>query len=180
MLKRRFALWAAFALVGLFALAGGLYYGHQALLPDRERAGGADAAPLWALALPDLRGTNQALEQWKGKVLIVNFWATWCAPCREEMPEFVKAQREFGARGLQFVGIAADEGDKVRQFADEIGLNYPALLGGYGAIELSRTLGNRVGALPFTVIVDRAGRIVYTQLGPMKKAQMDSFIAQLL
>ena len=67
-----------------------------------------------------------------------------------------------------------------RQFATDIGLNYPALLGGYGAIELSKTLGNRLGALPFTVIVDRAGRIVHTQLGPIKKERLNDFIGQLL
>jgi thiol-disulfide isomerase/thioredoxin len=177
---RRLYLWAAFALVGAAALAGGLYYGRQAFVPDRTSSALSDATPLMALALPDLNGTDQRLEQWKGKVLFVNFWATWCAPCREEMPEFIKAQREFGARGLQFVGIAVDDADKVRQFAAEIGLNYPALLGGYGAIELSRTLGNRVGALPFTIIIDRAGRVVHTQLGPMKMEQLNGFIAQLV
>jgi peroxiredoxin len=96
------------------------------------------------------------------------------------MPQFVKAQREYGGKGLQFVGIAIDQPDKVQQFASEIGLNYPALIGGYGAIELSKTLGNRLGALPFTVIVDRAGRIVHTQLGPVKDVQLRSFISQLL
>ena len=177
---RRLGLWAAFALLGVIALAGGLYYGRQTFVQERESSELRDGAPLQALALPDLSGREQALGQWKGKVVFVNFWATWCAPCREEMPEFIRAQREFGARGLQFVGIAVDEADKVRQFAAEIGLNYPALLGGYGAIELSKTLGNRVGALPFTVVVDRAGRIVHTHLGPMKKEQLEAFIAQLL
>ena len=179
MTLRRIVLLGAFALTGLAALAGGLYYGRQAFMPGQGQAAG-DAAALLAVSLPDLGGTNQPLGQWKGKLLIVNFWATWCAPCREEMPEFVNAQREFGPRGLQFVGIAVDEADKVRPFAADIGLNYPALLGGYGAIELSKTLGNRVGALPFTVIIDRAGRIVYTQLGPMKKERLDDFIRQLL
>jgi thiol-disulfide isomerase/thioredoxin len=104
------------------------------------------------VSLPDLDGKEQALGQWKGKVLIVNFWATWCVPCREEMPEFVKLQKEFGDRGVQFVGIAVDDPAKVRQFAAELGLNYPALIGGYGAIELSKSLGNRVGALPYTLV----------------------------
>jgi thiol-disulfide isomerase/thioredoxin len=94
-------------------------------------------------------------------VLVVNFWATWCAPCREEMPEFIRAQGEWGGRGLQFVGIAVDQADKVRQFAGEIGLNYPALIGGYGAMELSKSLGNQLMALPFTVIIGRDGTVAH-------------------
>ena len=93
---------------------------------------------------------------------------------------FVRLQRDRGAKGLQFVGIAVDQVDKVRQFADEIGLNYPALIGGYGAMELSKTLGNSLMALPFTVVVDREGRIAHTQLGPLKEAQLDAIADQLL
>jgi peroxiredoxin len=96
------------------------------------------------------------------------------------MPEFVKVQQELGPRGLQFVGIAIDDVPKVEAFAAELGLNYPVLIGGYGAIELSRTFGNRLGALPFTIIVDRAGRISHTQLGPIKDAQLRTIISQLL
>jgi peroxiredoxin len=96
------------------------------------------------------------------------------------MPEFVTAQRELGGRGLQFVGIAIDQPDKVQEFAAEIGLNYPALIGGYGAIELSKTLGNRVGALPFTIIVDRSGRVAHTQLGPLRDSTLRSIVGQLL
>jgi thiol-disulfide isomerase/thioredoxin len=136
-----------------------------------------DASTLLAIALPDVDGVSQPLVQWRGKLLIVNFWATWCAPCREEMPMFVKAQREHAGRGLQFVGIAIDEPAKVRQFARELDLNYPSLVGGYGAMELSKTLGNSVMALPFTVVVDRAGRIVHTQLGPLKPAVLDRLVA---
>jgi peroxiredoxin len=139
-----------------------------------------DAGTLLALALPDANGKDTPLAQWRGKLLVVNFWATWCTPCREEMPRFVELQDRYGARGLQFVGVAIDQADKVRAFADEIHLNYPSLIGGYGAIELSRTLGNGLGALPFTVVVDRSGAIVHTQLGPVKDAQLRSMIDQLL
>ena len=96
------------------------------------------------------------------------------------MPEFVKAQSELGDRGVQFVGIAVDQPDKVDAFAAELHLNYPALIGGFGAIELSKVMGNRLGALPFTVIVDRAGRVAHTQLGPMKEPNLRSILAQLL
>jgi len=93
---------------------------------------------------------------------------------------FVKAQREHADAGLQFVGIAVDDAAKARQFAMDIGVNYPNLIGGYGAMELSKALGNTVMALPFTVVVDRNGRIVLTQLGPIKQAQLDQLIKQAL
>ena len=136
-----------------------------------RRADSAAASSLLGLALPDADGKEQRLDQWRGKVIVVNFWATWCAPCREEMPEFVRAQNEFGPKGLQFVGIAVDQADKVRQFATEIGLNYPSLIGGFGAMELSKSLGNSVMALPFSVVVDRQGKVVHTQLGVLKPAE---------
>jgi thiol-disulfide isomerase/thioredoxin len=138
------------------------------------------AEGLLGLTLPDARGVQQPLSQWRGKVLVVNFWATWCEPCRDEMPEFVRLQRELGPRGLQFVGIAVDQADKVAAFARELGLNYPALVGGYDAMELSRTLGNRLVALPFTVVVDRQGRIAHTELGPFKRDQLLAVVTKLL
>jgi thiol-disulfide isomerase/thioredoxin len=139
---------------------------------------GRDASTLLAVSLPDVAGTEQPLAQWKGKLLVVNFWATWCAPCRDEMPMFVEAQKAHGDKGLQFVGIAVDEAPKVRQFAAQIGLNYPALVGGYGAMELSRTLGNSLMALPFTVVVGRDGAVMLTHLGPLKREQLDRLVDQ--
>lgn len=139
-----------------------------------------DGMAVLNLVLPDAQGRQQAVAQWRGKVLVVNFWATWCAPCREEMPRFVAAQARDGARGVQFVGIAVDDPAKVRAFAREVNLNYPALIGGYGAIELSKTLGNDLAALPFTVVVDRRGRVVDTQLGLLEQGKLDALLAKLL
>jgi thiol-disulfide isomerase/thioredoxin len=177
-MTRRLAGWTVVLLVAVAAAGAGVYFGQRALTGGG--APQAEAAALLAIALPDPDGKEQSLGQWKGKVLVVNFWATWCGPCREEMPEFVRAQAELGAKGLQFVGIAVDQPDKVREFAREIGLNYPALIGGYGAMELSKTLGNSVMALPFTVIVDRQGRVAHTQLGALKDAKLRSIVGQLL
>jgi peroxiredoxin len=168
------------AVAAALALAAGIYFGRSTFGIGGTDRGGRDAAALLGVTLPDTSGQEQTLAQWRGKVLVVNFWATWCAPCREEMPEFVRAQAELGGRGLQFVGIAIDSADKVRPFVEEIGLNYPSLIGGYGAMELSKTLGNRLMALPFTVVVDRQGAIVHTQLGPLRDAQLRSIVGQLL
>ncbi len=169
---------AGLAAAGIAALGGGVYYGlHRR---GAVAGGGESASTLLALSLPDTEGKDQSLGQWRGKLLIVNFWATWCVPCREEMPTFVRAQSEFGARGLQFVGVAVDDAVKVKRFATEIDLNYPALVGGYGAMELSRTLGNRLMALPFTVVVARDGTVALTQLGPLKADQLRSIIGKLI
>ena len=167
-------------MIGLVACAAGVWFAGGA--PDWAggRSKGQSAAALLRIILPDAAGHEQALAQWPGKVLVVNFWATWCVPCREEMPEFVRMQKEFGERGLQFVGIAIDDASKVDRFARELGLNYPALIGGYGALELSKTLGNEFGVLPFTVVVDRSGHIAHTQLGPVKEAELRSMLSQLL
>ena len=139
-----------------------------------------DGTAVLNLVLPDAQGHEQALAQWRGKVLVVNFWATWCAPCREEMPQFVAAQARDGAKGVQFVGIAVDDAGKVRDFAKQVNLNYPALIGGYGAIELSKTLGNDLAALPFTVVLDRQGRVAHTELGPLRQAKLDALLGKLL
>jgi thiol-disulfide isomerase/thioredoxin len=128
----------------------------------------------------DLEGRPQTLEQWQGKVVVVNFWATWCAPCREEIPLFVKFQDKYGARGLQFVGIAIDHPDKVRPFAAEFGMNFPILIGGVEAIDLTRSLGNRAGVLPYTVILARDGRLAARETGVTQEAQLEALIAPLL
>jgi thiol-disulfide isomerase/thioredoxin len=175
--KSRAVRWGLVAALAIVALAGGVQVGRHGLgWGDDGRA----AAALLAVELPDPSGTPQRMDQWRGRVLVVNFWATWCVPCREEMPEFIRAQSADGARGLQFVGIAVDQPDKVVRFAREIGLNYPTLVGGLGAMELSRDLGNRLMALPFTIVVDRQGRVAHTQLGPMKPADLHRIVDPLL
>jgi thiol-disulfide isomerase/thioredoxin len=157
--------------VAVAALAAG------ATLFRQRNSRARDGEAVLATVLPDLDGRETPLAQWRGKVLIVNFWATWCAPCREEMPQFVAVQSRDGAKGVQFVGIAVDQVDKVRDYVKEVRINYPVLIGGFGAIELSKALGNELAALPFTVVVDRAGSVIHTQLGPVNAAQLDGWLA---
>ena len=127
----------------------------------------------------DVKGGTQSLEQWRGQVLVVNYWATWCAPCREEIPGFVRLQERYGSRGLQFVGIAIDQPDKVAEFASEFRINYPLLLGGLETIELLRQAGNRAGVLPYTLVIDRKGNIVRREPGGLKEARLESLLLPL-
>jgi thiol-disulfide isomerase/thioredoxin len=173
--RRRWFAPLVFGVAALMAALGGAaaFWWLYAPVPGHD-------VPVLSLSLPDVDGRNQALEQFRGKVVVVNFWATWCAPCREEIPDFIRLQDEWGAQGLQFVGIAIDEPEKVRQFSAEFAVNYPMLIGGYGAIELSRALGNKLGALPFTTVIDREGRVVHVRLGAIKPEQLRSISRRLL
>jgi thiol-disulfide isomerase/thioredoxin len=166
-----------FVVVAVSALAAGywLYPWNRGVTPDT-----GNVAELMAATLPDMDGKSQALAQWRGKVMVVNFWATWCPPCLEEIPEFVRMQEKFGHRGLQFVGIAIDNADKVREFAAKFRMNYPVLVGEMEAIELVRKVGNERGGLPFTVIMDRKGRLIGTELGGLNEQKLTALIEPAL
>ena len=138
----------------------------------------ADA--LFNASFKDMSGQTQPLAQWRGKVVIVNFWATWCPPCRTEIPAFIKLQDKYGKQGLVFVGIAIDQKDKVQAFADDVGINYPSLLGELDAIELAKVSGNRLSGLPYTAVVNRQGSIVATELGGVTEAKLEPIIKSLL
>lgn len=135
---------------------------------------------VWDGRLVDLAGKAQALRQWQGKVLVLNFWAPWCPPCREEIPDFIRLQQRHGEAGLQFVGVALDDPDKVAAFVDETGINYPILLGGDAGAALSMAAGNRLGGLPFTVVFDRRGGAVATLTGGVTEARLEAIVRPLL
>lgn len=131
-------------------------------------------------SLPDLDGTPRNLQEWKGKVLVVNFWATWCPPCKKEMPTFIEMQKQHSETDLQFIGIAVDDPDMVRDFYDVYSINFPVLVGGTKAIELSSDLGNRFDGLPFTAVFDRTGKLRYIQTGQVTSIHIDRHILPLL
>ncbi|QLI82218.1 TlpA family protein disulfide reductase [Chitinibacter fontanus] len=133
------------------------------------------ADPFWAQSFPDLTGKAQATKQWQGKMLIVNYWATWCGPCRIEMPEMVALQKQYASK-VQFIGIAIDEPSPTSQFVKQIGVNYPILIGSNSAMDLMRSQGNNLGGLPFTVFFDAKGKLVGKHIGKISKAELDAQI----
>lgn len=141
---------------------------------------GSGAADLLASRFADLSGQPRRLVDWRGKALLVNFWATWCAPCREEIPLLDAAQQQFAARGFQVVGIAIDNAANVRQYATSVKMDYPILLADAAAVGLMRSLGNASGGLPFTVLLDRSGRLADRRLGPYSAAELQAAVAVLL
>jgi thiol-disulfide isomerase/thioredoxin len=130
--------------------------------------------------LPDLTGRQIQSSTWAGKVLVLNFWATWCPPCRRELPLFVEVQKRYGATDLQVVGIAIDAKDEVKGYLSQHPVNYPILIGDTQAIELSRQLGDRLEGLPFTVIFDRFGKRMYSQLGEVTHSILQEQLVPLL
>ncbi|QZA81920.1 TlpA family protein disulfide reductase [Deefgea piscis] len=123
-------------------------------------------------SLPDLTGKPQALSQWRGKPLVINYWATWCGPCRQEMPELIELQAKYAGK-VQFIGIAIDDAAAVSAFIKPLKVNYPMLIGGNTAMEMMRGQGNLHGGLPFTVIFDAKGQKIAVELGRIKKERLD-------
>lgn len=136
-------------------------------------------APDFSLPRLDTEGTL-ALASLRGKVVVVNFWATWCPPCRAEMPAFIRMQEKYRNRGVVFVGIALDRRDAVLDFVQSMGVNYPVLIGGIEGAQAARAAGNRSGGLPFTVVLDRQGRTAGMALGGMDERRLESKLTPLL
>ncbi len=160
----------------LVALAAGYYAALWLRAPAVDTAPGATVE----FTLPDLDGRERRLAEWRGRVVVLNFWATWCPPCREEIPLFISLQKRHGARGLQFLGVALDRPEEVRRYAAEIGMNYPTLLSGDNTLELMQRYGNRGGSLPYSVVIDRDGRVVARKLGAYRRVELESILSPLL
>ncbi len=140
-----------------------------------------NAWELKPVRLPDMDGKERALKDWSGKVIMLNFWASWCSPCQYEIPEFVGYQDKYGARGLQVVGIGLDEARKLKNVARTLGINYPVMVIDEAAgADLMREWGNDTGIIPYTVIIDRDGHIRYIHRGRMDAYAFDHFVKPLL
>ena len=162
--------------LAILALGAGIWLAQTRYAPQAPTL---SATALWPLAYPDTQGRPQALSQWRGRVLVLNFWASWCAPCREEIPDFVALRAQYAAKGVEFVGIAVDNSANVAQFMQRQTINYPILIGEGAATNLARQLGNPSGALPYTLVLDRDGNIVFKHLGRLPRARLEAILAKM-
>lgn len=171
----------AIIVAALLVLVVGIYFGTQ---PQGSQQPGAAVSPeavsrFFASRLNDEQGRAQHIDQWRGKILVVNFWAVWCPPCREEIPALNRLQEKYAANGVQFVGIALDSAANVAQFRKLLPINYPSLIAESEGSELSRLLGNHRIALPYTVIFGRNGEFRLNKLGRIDEHELDSVLKSI-
>lgn len=160
------------ALAGAALLAGMMFSAQKQQVITSPPESSVALERLMALKLPDLEGRETSIAAWQGKILVINFWASWCGPCKEEMPAFSRVQESRGGQNVQFVGIAVDSADNVRAFVKEYPVSYPILLGGHTLLERSKELGNKYMGLPYTLVLDSKGRIQARKLGGIKEEEL--------
>ena len=170
-----------YPLVAVAALAAGtaLWMATRPAAPTLASTAAPSIAPAAMFATPfsDTEGRPQSLGQYQGRIVVLNFWATWCAPCREEMPAFTRLQARWASRGVQFVGVSSEEAAKAARFGRDVGVNYPLWVGD-GAGELSRRLGNSAGVLPHSVILDGSGRVLEQKVGPYREQELEAILTE--
>lgn len=170
-----------YGLVALAAALGGfvlarLWSGDAVRLPDAPAPVAASAPRELPEKLPDFTltdrtGKPRSIRSWPGKSMVVNFWATWCAPCRREIPLLKELQAQYAGAGFQVVGVAVDFRDAVIDYAERMGIDYPLLIGEQDGLEAVNAFGVEVVGFPFTVFTDVQGRIVTLHLGELTRAQ---------
>lgn len=160
---RRIALGAGVAAVAAAAGAGLAWW---RVGPQAPQDGALDL--FWQQTFADSTGRPWPMTELRGRALVINYWATWCPPCVEEMPELSGLARELSDKPVQILGIGIDNASNIRNFAEKARFEYPLLIGGVAGNELGRQMGNTGGYLPFTVVVDRAGRVTARILGRFK------------
>jgi thiol-disulfide isomerase/thioredoxin len=158
-------------------LALGIGIAAQRFLPSLEKT---SVTSLPDFNLPDLSGNQHNISEWRGKILVINFWATWCPPCRKEIPEFIALQEHYSVKGVQFVGIALEEQKPVAEYTASAHINYPILIGGDNGVTLAHQLGNSIDAIPYTIVVNQQGQIINRHPGEFSKEQILEIIAPLM
>lgn len=159
-----------FGTVAVMFVLLGVFAGYRQTAQDAPQSSAVNN--LLSQSMPDSNGKPQALAQWKGKALVVNFWATWCNPCVEEMPELSALQPELAPREIHILGIGIDSAQNIAEFSSKYKISYPLFVAGVSGTELSRQFGNTGGGLPFTVLIGRDGKVKKTFLGRLKMKEL--------
>ena len=167
-MRRRTALLAGVAVTGGAAGLGAALW--------RTRSA-SNAPEIWPMQFDTPLGGRLTLGAFRGRPLLLNFWATWCPPCVAELPLLDRFHREQQARGWQVVGLAVDNRDPVLEFLGKRPVGYAIGLAGMGGVELSRVMGNTTGALPFTVAFDAGGAVIERKLGVIQPADLRRWAA---
>ena len=169
----------AYCAIGVLFAVIGAYAGVRHGTANAAGAPAGPVAALFAESMADAGGKTQALSQWKGKPLLVNFWAPWCGPCVQEMPELSALAAEGGHGKLQVIGIGIDSPGNIAEFAGKIKVSYPLYVAGMSGTDLSRQFGNSTGGLPYTVLIGADGKVLKTYTGRLKFAQLRADLAAL-
>lgn len=174
MTRRALVFGAAGVAAAALGVGVALWRGRSVAEPDAAAAGG-DPGDVWSLRFERPEGGELVMADFRGRPLLLNFWATWCPPCVKEMPLLDQFHRKHQAAGWQVVGLAIDAPTPVRQFLARVPVGFPIGLAGLGGTDLSRGLGNPSGALPFTVVFGRDGRVAHRKLGEVTVGELDGW-----
>lgn len=176
-----------YTVIALVFGAAGAYFGLKRVEPvpvavvntPHPTTQATPVTALFAQSMKDAAGKTHALSQWQGKPLVVNFWATWCAPCVQEMPELDQLAVDSAAQGIRVIGIGIDSPSNIAEFGERLKISYPLYVAGMGGTELARDFGNKAGGLPYTVLIGADGQVKKTYLGKLKFEELKADLANL-
>ena len=166
------------AVVAAVVAGGGMVVGEEVHLRDMGVAEAATAvqpnalAQLWSASVTTPDGKTHSLSAYKGKPLVVNFWASWCGPCVREMPELSALQGQYRKKGIRFIGLGVDSGTNIKNFLQKVKVDYPIYVAGFGGADVARAFGDLAGGLPYTVVIDANGTVRATKLGQIKPEEL--------
>ena len=171
--RQRLSLFAAIALIATIV---GVGVGFWRIQPNSAVA---PAQWIFELSFPDPEGKAIPLRNVRGQLTVVNFWATWCPPCVEEMPELSRIHAEMSPKNIKVIGLAVDSPSNVREFTQKSSFSYPLLVTGGSGTELAKKLGNAIDALPYTVLIDEKGQVLKKKAGRIREEELRAWIAEL-